>query len=101
MRSQWSFFCQQHRSRTSYHSWTDCLEYRINLVKIVLVDFQQRKNIAINDPLEPQNVLILSAYIWYAKWEIFCVVFFCNGNRVNNKYKNDEQSKIIFVIVAI
>ena len=43
MRYQQLVFCQLHSSRTSYHASTDWLQYRINLVTTVLVDFQKKK----------------------------------------------------------
>ena len=96
MRGQRSVFCQRHISRTSYHARTDWLQYRINLFTRVLVDLQQKKNIALNDWLDPQNILVFSALTRYAKWCLFCVVSsFCDeyifehGNPIeSNKYKN-------------
>ena len=37
-------FCKHHISRTSHHAKTDCLQYHINLVTWVPVEFQQKTN---------------------------------------------------------
>ena len=97
-------FCQCHISRTSYNSKNDRLQYQINLVTKVPVNFQQKNNLALNDWLEPQTVLMLIYLTRYAKCCLLCVVYyFCAGNRfehgnpiVSNKYKNrwDKSNNI-------
>ena len=89
-------FCQCHISRTSYNSKNDRLQYRINLVTKVPVNFQQKKNLALNDCHDPQIVLVFNSCTRYSRWCLFCVVsFFCYVNRFDhgnpiesNKYKN-------------
>ena len=68
-------FCLNHISRTIYHSRTDWLQYRINLVTRVLVDLQQKKNLALNDQLDPQVVLVFIDLTQYAKFCLLYVVF--------------------------
>ena len=96
MRGLQSVFCQNHSSRTSYHTRTDWLQLRINLVTIVPADLQKKTNLTLNNWLDPQIVLGFSARTWYVKWFLFCdVSYFCAGNRSengnpieSNKYKN-------------
>ena len=61
-------FCQHHILRNSYHTRTDWLQYRINLVIIVTVDFQQKIDLSLNDWLDSQIVFGFSDRTWYAKW---------------------------------
>ena len=42
-------FCQHHISSTSYHASTGWLQYHINLITWVPVEFQQKTNLALND----------------------------------------------------
>ena len=103
MRGQLLVFCQCHSSRTIYHARTDWLQYLISLVPSVPVYLQQKTNLALNDPLEPQIVLRFSACTRYAKWCRFCVVsYFCAVNRFDHgkpiesdNYKNqwDESNQ--------
>ena len=65
MRGQRSVFCQRHSSRASYQTKTGWLQYRINLVTRVPVDFQQN-NISLNDWLDPQTIIGFSARTCYA-----------------------------------
>ena len=74
MRGQWSVFCKHHSSGTSYQDSTDWLQYRMNLVTIVPIYFQQKKNINLNDWLDLQNFLVFSDLTQYAKWFLLCVV---------------------------
>ena len=69
-----SVFCQIYSSRTSYHDRTYWLQYRIKLVTWVPVEFQQKNSLTINDWLEPQIVLWLSAHTRYVKLCLYCVV---------------------------
>ena len=76
MRGQRSVVCQRHISRTSYHARTGWLQYRINLITKLSVDFQQKTNIALKYWLEPKIILGFSAFTRYAVWCLFCVVSF-------------------------
>ena len=68
MRAQQSVFCQCHVSRSGYHTRTDWLQYRINLVTQVPVDFQQKTDLTLNDRLDPHIILGVSARTWVTKW---------------------------------
>ena len=84
-RSLLSVYCECHSSRTSYHDCTDWLQYRINLVAIVPVDFQQKNYITINDWIDPQKFLEFSACTQYSRYSLFCIYFcLCAGNIFNN-----------------
>ena len=66
MRGQQLVLCENHRSSTIYYARADWLQYQINLVTRVPVDFQQKTNIALNNWLDPQIFLVFSALIPYA-----------------------------------
>ena len=115
-RGIWSVFCQHHSSRTSYQARNDWLQYRINLVTRIPVNFQYKTNLALNDYLDPQIILRFSACNRYAKrCLIICVLpanglplIFCVVNRfdhgnpiVGNKYKNGETYRFMIVIITI
>ena len=104
-----SVFFQRHSSRTSYHARTDWLQYQVNIVTIVTVNFQQKINIVINDWLDYQIVLCFSACTQYSKWCISCVVsYFCarnifkHGNSIkSDMYKISDTNQTIIVIILI
>ena len=103
-----SVFCQRHSSRTGYHDRDDWLQYRINLVTRVPVNFQQKTSFALNNRLDSQKHFGFSACTRYVKWCLFYVFLFFTGNLfdhgntiVGNKYRNGEINKMIIVIIVI
>ena len=81
MRGQRSVFYQRHISSTIFHARANWLQYQINLVTRVLVDFQQKINLTLNNWLDPQIVFVFSDCTRYATWCLFYVVYyFCAGN---------------------
>ena len=74
MRGHQFVFCKRHHSRTSYQNRIDLLQYRINLVTRVLVDFQQKTNLVLVDQLDPQIFPGFSACTRYPKWRLFYIV---------------------------
>ena len=73
MRIQQSVFYQCHITRTSYHARTYWLQYRINLVPRVPVDFQQKTYLSLNDWIDPKIVIGFGDFTRYAKWWFLCV----------------------------
>ena len=104
-----SFFCQYHISSNICHARTDWLQYWINLVTRVPVNFKQKTNIYLNNWLAPQLFFVFSACTWYANWSLFCVVsWFSAENRIehgnpieSNNYIISEINWTIIVIITI
>ena len=108
MRGKRSVFCQHHSSRTSYHTRNDWLQYQINLVTRVPVDFQQ-KQYRSQWSVWPSNYSCVQCLhpVWkMATLLCLCLIFcagkiFEHGNPIlSNKYKNDYMNHIIIVIIT-
>ena len=81
MRIQQSFFYQRHSSRPGYHTRTYWLQCCFNLITKLLVYFQQKTIITLNDCLDPQIVPGFSAHTPYHKCFVAYVVsYFCARN---------------------
>ena len=105
MRGQKSVFCQFYSSRNSHHASTDWLQYPINLVTIVPVNFQQKINLALNNQLEPQCVPGFSACTQYAKGCLFYFVsnfsrnIFNRGNPILRRSANISEMNITIIVI--
>ena len=100
MRVQQSVFYQRHNWRT------DWLQYLVNFVTRLPIDFQQKTNINLNDCLDHKIILGISNRTQYSKWCLFCdfsaINIFKHGNPIKiNKYNISKMNKLIKVILSI